>query len=81
MELEAQIAEEKERCEQQMKMVRQRLESQATEVSRGRNNLQMVISLMVCLWQASIARLQRSVREKAIQNRIMEKVSGGLLSQ
>ena len=69
--------EEHERCEQQMEAIRMRLEAQATEV----HNIQLcvythVAHLFISLFpnKASIARMQRSIQEKAIQNRIMEKV-------
>ena len=77
MEVESHIAEEKEKCEQEMEDIRMRLQAQATEVHNTWRLLRVeriMISLPLVSTKASIARMQRSVQEKAIQNKIMEKV-------
>ena len=75
--MESHIAEEKEKCEHQMEEIRMRLQAQATEVHNTRRLScvePIMISLLLVSIKASIARMQRSVQEKAIQNKIMEKV-------
>ena len=75
--MESHIAEEKEKCEQEMEVIRMRLQAQATEVYNTRRLSRVepiMISLLLVSIKASIARMQRSVQEKAIQNKIMEKV-------
>ena len=60
-----------------MEGIRMRLEAQATEVhntwSLAHVEHIMIFSPLVS-FKASIARMLRSVQEKAIQNKIMEKV-------
>ena len=60
-----------------MEEIRMRLQAQATEVHntwRLSHVERIMISLFLVSIKASIARMQRSVQEKAIQNKIREKV-------
>ena len=76
-DLEDQVDEEWNKCRQQLDNVRRRLEARATEVWWSQWQM-LGWSLYYCIdlimTQASLSKLKRSVHQKAIQNRIMEKV-------
>ena len=59
-----------------MEGIRMRLEAQATEVHHTWSlaHVQHIMVSSLVAFKASIARMLRSVQEKAIQNKIMEKV-------
>lgn len=79
-DLEDQMDEEWSKYRQQLDTVKRRLEARATEVGGGAwrwVGLELIVVRVVM--QASLSKLKRSVHQKAIQNRIMEKVNNGVV--
>ena len=74
-DLEDQMDEEWSKYEQQLDAVKRRLEARATEVGGWMGVAVGGACINSCdMMQASLSKLKKSVHQKAIQNRIMEKV-------